>query len=447
MNPLDILLTAFSSLASNKLRAGLTLLGIVIGVTAVITLMAMGRGVQATITSNIEELGTNLLFVTPGISESGGGLGAFFSRFGSSSSGGEVLTMDDAYALLDPALAPSVAAVAPEKRSSNLGGEVRALGKEAFAEVMGVTAEYETVRNRTMESGAFISHGHVLNSSMVAVLGASVAKELFGYRDPVGQVVRVDIQSIRQPVSGVGEFGELLIIGRLFTVIGVMESQGIGPFGTGDFQILVPITALHHRLSSEPTVRGSIPVDSINVQAVDSGSTETADREITTVLRLRHRLTEENDFTVSSQLETIETLEETTNAIVLFLGSIAGISLLVGGIGIMNIMLVSVTERTREIGIRKAMGAKRRDVLLQFVSEASVLSFTGGLVGLLLGFGISAALDGQEFFGPGQEMQMAVTGDVALLAVVVSIGIGLFFGIYPAMRAARLHPIDALRYE
>ena len=180
---------------------------------------------------------------------------------------------------------------------------------------------------------------------------------------------------------------------------------------------------------------------------MDSDSTESAKREITTLLRLRHRLTEENDFTISDQQQTIEALEETTNVLVLFLGSIAGISLLVGGIGIMNIMLVSVTERTREIGIRKAMGAKRRDILLQFVVEASMLSLTGGLVGLALGFGISRALDGRGDFGPGGEFNMVVTGDVALLAVIVSVAIGLFFGIYPAMRAARLHPIDALRYE
>ena len=408
-----------------------------------ITLMAMGRGVQQSIRDSIESLGSNLLFVTPGVSESGGGLFALFNRF--SSGDGEVLTMDDAYALLDPELAPSVAAVAPEKRPSNLSGMVIARGKDTFAEMLGVTAEYESVRNYTVESGAFISHGHVLNNSMVAVLGSTVSEELFGLRDPIGQRVRFNIESFRQ--ASPTDAPERLSIGRLFTVIGVLESRGIGMFDSADHQIMVPITAVHYRLSSEPTVQGSVQVNSINVQAVDSESTESAEREITTVLRLRHRITDENDFTVSNQQQTIESMEEATNAIVLFLGSIAGISLLVGGIGIMNIMLVSVTERTREIGIRKAMGAKRRDILLQFVAEASALSLTGGLAGLALGFGISRALDGRGSFGPGGEFNMVVTGDIALLAVIVSVGIGLFFGIYPAVRAARLHPIDALRYE
>ena len=433
-----------SSLASNKLRAGLTLLGIVIGVTAVITLMAMGRGVQQSIRDSIESLGSNLLFVTPGLSESGGGAFAFFRSFGGDFAVSEPLTMDDAYAMLDTAYAPSVAAVAPEKSPSAVSGQVSARGKETFAEVLGVTSEYESVRNHPVSSGSFISHGHVLNNSMVAVLGASVAEELFGQRDPIGQTIRLNIESFR---LGPGGGGEVLDIGRLFTVIGVLESQGTLSFGTVDFKVLVPITAVHYRLSTDRTTPGEIRVDTINVQVVDSESTESAKREITALLRLRHRLTDENDFTINDQQQTIETLEETTNVLVLFLGSIAGISLLVGGIGIMNIMLVSVTERTREIGIRKSMGAKRRDILLQFVVEASMLSLTGGLIGLALGFGISRVLDGRGDFGPGGEFNMVVTGDVALLAVIVSVAIGLFFGIYPATRAARLHPIDALRYE
>ena len=301
--------------------------------------------------------------------------------------------MDDAYALLDPAYAPSVAAVAPEKSASAISGQVSARGNETFAEVLGVTPSTKSVRNHPIGSGSFISHGHVLNNSMVAVLGESVAEELFGQRDPIGQTVRLNIESFQAGPGG----GETLNIGRLFTVIGVLESQGISDRSAPtDYKVLVPITTVHYRLSIDRTVPGEIRVDTINLQAMDSDSTESAKREITTLLRLRHRLTDENDFTISDQQQTIETLEETTNVLVLFLGSIAGISLLVGGIGIMNIMLVSVTERTREIGIRKAMGAKRRDILLQFVVEASMLSLTGGLVGLALGFGISRALDGQR---------------------------------------------------
>lgn len=441
MNPFDTLRTALVSLSSNKLRAGLTLLGIFIGVTAVITLMAMGRGVQETIRASIEQLGTNLLFVTPGQSESGGGPRAFFAQIGGSSDGDGVLTMDDAYALMDPVLAPSVAAVAPEKRAGEVSGRIVARGNDSFAEVIGVTPEYETVRNQPLGVGSFISHGHVSNSSLVAVLGASISEDLFGSRNPVGETVRLTTESFGPDGS--------VVIGRLFTVIGVLDSHGIGPFGSVDHQVLVPITTVHHRLSSDRTVHGEVQVTSINVQAADSDSIDAAEQQIATVLRLRHELTGPDDFTINNQQQTIETFEEATNVLVLFLGSIAGISLLVGGIGIMNIMLVSVTERTREIGIRKAMGAKRRDILLQFVVEASALSLTGGLVGLLAGFGISAALDGQDFFGggPGSEFNMAVTGDVALLAVVVSVAVGLFFGIYPALRAARLHPIDALRHE
>ena len=209
-----------------------------------------------------------------------------------------------------------------------------------------------------------------------------MAEELFGQRDPIGQTVRLNIESFRQ--TGPGGGGETLNIGRLFHRDRRTGKPGQGsdrsaPYG---LQGAGAHTAVHYRLSLDRTVPGEIRVDTINVQAVDSDSTESAKREITTLLRLRHRLTDENDFTISDQQQTIETLEETTNVLVLFLGSIAGISLLVGGIGIMNIMLVSVTERTREIGIRKAMGAKRRDILLQFVVEASMLSLTGGLVGL-----------------------------------------------------------------
>ncbi|HAL47175.1 MAG: FtsX-like permease family protein [SAR202 cluster bacterium] len=414
MSPYDVLRTAFTSMGANKMRAGLTLLGMVIGVTAVISLMAIGKGAQESITSRIESLGTNLLFVRPGASSQGG-------VFGGQGSAG-TLTLDDAYAMLDPTLTPSVAAAAPEL---SIGGQIVAGRENTSTQIIGVTPEYEFVRNYSVASGSFVTAGHVLNRSEVVVLGSRVAETLFGFRDPVGQTVRINA--------------------RQFEVIGVLESQGGSAFGLFDDQALVPVTTAYYRLSAQRTNQGGVSVGSINVQVRDGYDMDTAVDEIATLLRLRHRTTEEDDFTVSSQQETIETLEETTDVFIMFLGGIAGISLLVGGIGIMNIMLVSVTERTREIGIRKAMGAKRRDILFQFVSEASLLSLGGGIAGVVAGYVLARMLDGRDL--AGQPFETAFSTDIAALALVVSVVIGLFFGIYPAMRAARLHPIDALRYE
>ena len=402
MNPIDVLRTALSSMGANKMRAGLTLLGMVIGVTAVISLMAIGRGAQESITSRIEALGTNLLFVRPGTAET--------------------LTLGDAYAMLDPVFAPSVGSVAPELSTN---AQIIAGRENTNTRILGITPEYEFVRNYPISSGSFITLGQVMNNSEVVVLGSAVAETLFGNRDPVGQKVRLS--------------------GRQFDVIGVLESQGGTAFGSFDNQALVPITTAYFRLSGQRTNQDGIRVDTINATAKNSESMERAIGEISTVLRLRHRITGEDDFTISSQQETIETLEETTDTFVMFLGGIAGISLLVGGIEIMNIMLVSVTERTREIGIRKAMGAKRRDILMQFISEASLLSLGGGTAGVAAGYAVSRFLDNRDL--AGQVFQTSFSPNIALLALVVSVVIGLFFGIYPAMRAARLHPIDALRHE
>ena len=402
MSLLQTINTAISSLGANKLRAGLALLGIVIGVTAVITLMSIGRGTTEQITGIIQGLGTNLLFVQP--------------------EGEGQLTLGDADALVDPVCAPTVLASAPEIRTF----ATLVAGREnTNAQVVGVTPVYLAARNLDLASGMFIKSQHVDNRDEVIVLGSNVAEQLFQNRDPVGEYVRVNA--------------------RRYRVIGLLESQGGGGFGTFDTQVLIPITTAYYRLSNERTSTGDVVVNLINVQVGDVGDIDRSIEETSGVLRLRHRITEEDDFTVISQQSTIETLEETTNTLVVFLGIIAGISLLVGGIGIMNIMLVSVTERTREIGIRKAMGAKRRDILFQFVAEATALSIGGGLLGAGLGFWMTNAVDGRTL--GTQTFNTSFSNEFAALALIVSAGIGLFFGIYPAVRASRLHPIDALRYE
>ena len=412
MNPLIIFQTALSSLGGNKLRSGLTLLGIVIGVAAVIYLMAIGRGSQESVTARLQSLGTNLLFVQPGSSVQGGISGGLGSA--------STLTLEDAYALLDPVFAPDVAAVAPELRTT---AQLVAGRNNTSAQVVGVTPEYTLVRGVAVDSGQFIAQAQVENRSEVVVLGSVLAETLFGFRDPVGQTLRID--------------------GRQFTVVGILK--GKAGLGSPDNQAMVPITTSYYRLSSQRTIQGEISVQSINVQMQDGDAMDDAVQQIATVLRLHHRITGDDDLTITNQQDTIEALEETTETFVVFLGAIASISLLVGGIGVMNIMLVSVTERTREIGLRKAMGAKRRDVLLQFVTEATLLSLGGGAVGVLLGVALSRFLDGRSL--GGQSFQTVFSGDIALLALVVSATIGLFFGIYPALRAARLHPIEALRHE
>ena len=414
MSPQVILVTAITSLAANKLRASLTLLGLVIGVAAVISMLSIGRGSQDAITERIQALGSNLLFVSAG----GTTFGGIFGGQGSATT----LTLDDAFAIQDNVLAPSVKSVAPEITTN---GQLVAGRENTTAQILGTTTKYESLRQITVASGQFITETDLDRSSQVAVLGFRVAGDLFGLRDPVGQPVRIN--------------------GRQFTVIGVLEDTGGGGFNSIDDRVIVPITTVYNRLEVSRTPQGLVSVDTINVEIVDVDAMEEAVDQVATVLRFRHRITGDDDFTVNSQQDTIETLEETTNTFTVFLGAIAGISLLVGGIGIMNIMLVSVTERTREIGVRKAMGAKHRDIMFQFLTEAAVLSLGGGGLGLGAGALVAWFLNDRTL--GTQTFQTSFGADFAVLALVVGAGIGLFFGIYPAMRAARLHPIDALRYE
>ena len=414
MTPLTTLLTALDALNSNKLRSGLTLLGIIIGVTAVISLTAIGNGAQAAITSRIQSLGTNLLFVQAGATNQFG----FSGARGSAAS----LTLEDSQALLDPVLAPSVTDVAPE---TTVFGQIVFERENTNTQVIGITPSYLPVRAYEIEDGRPLTEADLGKRAQVALLGPETAEELFGLREPVGHTIRIN--------------------GRPFEVVGLLKSKGAGGFGNQDDRVLIPITTAYYRLGAQRTAGGEITVQRVSVQIEDEGASDAATAEISSILRLRHRITAEDDFTVTSQVETIEALEETTQTFVIFLGAIAGISLLVGGIGIMNIMLVSVTERTREIGIRKAMGAKRRDILSQFLVEAVLLSLTGGIIGVALGYGITHFFDGVAL--GTQNLDMVFSSDVAILATAVSGGIGLFFGIYPAMQAARLHPIEALRHE
>ena len=414
MTPLTTFLTALDALNSNKLRSGLTLLGIIIGVTAVISLTAIGRGAQESITSRIQSLGTNLLFVQAGATNQFG----FSGAQGSAAS----LTLEDSQALLDPVLAPSVTDVAPE---TTVFGQIVFERENTNTQVIGITPSYLPVRAYEVEEGRPLTEADLGRRAQVALLGPETAEELFGLREPVGHTIRIN--------------------GRPFEVVGLLESKGAGGFGNQDDRVLIPITTAYYRLGAQRTAGGEITVQRVSVQIEDEDASDAATAEISSILRLRHRITAEDDFTVTSQVETIETLEETTQTFVIFLGAIAGISLLVGGIGIMNIMLVSVTERTREIGIRKAMGAKRRDILSQFLVEAVLLSLTGGIVGVALGYGITYFFDGVAL--GTQNLDMVFSSDIAILATAVSGGIGLFFGIYPAMQAARLHPIEALRHE
>jgi len=417
MNLVVSIRIALSALGANKLRAGLTMLGMIIGVGAVIAMVSVGKGAQLSVTSQIQSMGTNLLFIRPGAQREGG----IASQQGTR----PTLTYDDAVAIAEAADLP-VVAVAPE---ASTFAQVLARGTNVNTRVLGSTPEYETVRNTHVAEGEFVTKQHLESRSLVAVLGPAVATNLFGDEDPVGQTIKVGVQG-RPGVN--------------FRVVGVTESKGGSGFGNQDDQIIVPITTMQQRILAQRTAQGSHNVSTINVQVTSEHQLDNAVALIGDLLRQRHRVAQD-DFTIQSQADTLAMAGQVTGIMTLLLGSIAGISLVVGGIGIMNIMLVSVTERTREIGIRKAVGARRRDILLQFLVEAIVVSVVGGGVGILLGAGLSRVVSGVDL--GGSRIQAVVTADSVLLAVGVSVAIGLFFGIYPAMRASRLNPIEALRYE
>jgi putative ABC transport system permease protein len=411
---LEPLFNAWEGARTHKLRSSLTILGIVIGVAAVISLMSIGRGTQAEILSRIESLGSNLIFVMPGTATEGGVRGAAGSA--------ATLTLEDAAAISEQV--PGVAAVAPYSSSSL---QLVVGSNNMRAQVIGVTPEYQQAYNLKASEGAFLSDYDYQSGAKVAVIGANVKDTLFENVDPLGQQIRMGSNVVR--------------------VMGVLESEGTS-FGTSstDDAILIPLTTLQQTVSQQRTGSGEHLVSSIVLSLSNQKQSDTVVNEVTSLLRTRHHLAsgEADDFNIRSMEELVSTVSETTNTMTLFLGFIAGISLLVGGIGVMNIMLVSVVERTREIGIRKALGARERDIWGQFLSESAFLSFSGGIIGLGVGWGLSKLISATEVLG---SITTVVSSDIVILALAVSIGIGVLFGFLPARRAARLNPIEALRYE
>jgi putative ABC transport system permease protein len=399
---------AIESLATNKTRSGLTIIGIVIGVAAVIAIVSIGRGAEGTITGSIQGIGTNLLFVFQGGSEE--------------VRNPKPLTMGDAEAMTDPFQAPSVVGVAPILQDSV---KVTAGGESTTTQISGVTPDYGPVRNANVSEGEFISQEHLLGRASVALLGTEVAEDLFARTAGlVGETVRIE--------------------GRPFRVIGVLESKGGSGFSNEDDVILVPLTTAQTRL-----IRRSShdDVDMIMVQAFSADTVPSASQEISHILQTRHRTAiGADDFTIFTQQDFLETAQTITSVLTIFLGGIAAISLLVGGIGIMNIMLVSVTERTREIGLRKALGARRIDILVQFLTESALLSLIGGVIGIGLGALISYGV-GRIAAASDTPLTPSIGLDTVLLATIFSAAVGLFFGLYPANRAASLEPVEALRYE
>ena len=413
MNFVENLRLAFRSLIANKLRAILTMLGIIIGVAAVITLVSVGEGVQDVVVSEFEGLGNNLLFVIPGQPDANEFTGSVVRTD---------LTNDDYEALADPLNVPDLARVAPTYGRPAI---ITRGGEETRTTVTGTTPDYTTVRDFYPVLGDFFTDHDVTSAARVAVLGQEVYEDLFPDGElPIGQTIRINNVNFR--------------------VIGLMEEKGGSGFNDQDDVILVPLNTAQRRLFPARRPDGEFRVDQILAQVISEDRQDSAIAEMGLALRQSRGITfrDEDDFTILSQAEVVGALSQITDVLTAFLGVIAGISLLVGGIGIMNIMLVSVTERTREIGLRKAVGAKRRDILWQFLTEAVILSSIGGFIGLILG-----AVGAFAISGLSDTLDATVAWNSVVLAIVFSAAVGLFFGIYPATRAAGLNPIDALRYE
>jgi putative ABC transport system permease protein len=406
MNLLQIIYEALESLTVNKLRSFLTVLGIVIGVAAVIAMLAIGRGAQQSINDQINTLGTNVIYIFSG---------------GQDVRNPRPLTTGDLAALLDPAQAPAVLEATAIIQGSRT---VSTRGESIRTSVVGVEPKYATLTNLNIAEGQFINQEHLQQRTAVVVLGTDVAEGLFGRTvNLVGENVRIDNQ--------------------VFRVVGVLESKGGSGFGSQDDRVVVPLTTAQSRILRRDT---RDTVDQIIVQARSSELVTQAVEQVEAVLGARHGTSDRPDFILLNQQDILAIAGSITGVLTLFLGGIAGISLLVGGIGIMNIMYVTVSERTREIGLRKALGARKFDILVQFLSESALLSLIGGVIGIALAWGISLLVG---FIAAQNDVQITplIQTDSILLATLFSAAVGLFFGFYPARRAANLQPVEALRYE
>jgi putative ABC transport system permease protein len=401
---------SFQSLGTNRLRAFLTMLGIIIGVGAVVAMMSIGSGAQQSVVSSIQGIGSNLIIITPGNRESE--QQGFTQMLGTNKDRMSLKIKDakdlDSKATLLNGAVPVILS------SSN----VSYLNKNVRTSIYASSEKAKDIYNFQIATGKFYTESDVSNSANIAVVGPTVMETLFGKTDPIGKIIKID--------------------GKNFTVIGTTKSKGTDQFGNDqDNAVSIPITTAQNKIF------GMDYLNMILAQAKSEKDMDKATEEVTKILRRSHHLgiNDLNDFTVNSQTQILDTVSSITNIFTVVISSIAGISLLVGGIGIMNIMLVSVTERTREIGIRKAVGAKNRDILVQFLIESIVLSITGGALGIVFAVIVTQVL--KRF----TVLSTNITGFSIILAITFSTIVGLFFGIYPAMRAARLNPIEALRYE
>ncbi len=407
MKVADIFQETYSALLANKARSGLTILGIVIGIGSVIAMISIGQGAQSSIESSIQSIGSNLVMIMPGFQR---GVGTQVSAGRGSA---QTLKQEDADAIQNEITLAK--AVAPELSSRY---QVTAKGKNTNTSIIGTAADYPAVRNAQIDTGSFISEQNVRSMSKVAVLGPTVRNDLFGENaNPIGETIRINKID--------------------FKIIGITKAKGGSGFGSQDDTIFIPLSTAQRFLA------GSNYVTTISVEVVDQESMTTAQEQITSLLLSRHNISnpELADFSIMNQADIVESASSITDTLTILLGSIAGISLIVGGIGIMNMMLTTVTERTREIGLRKAIGAKKKDINFQFLTESVMLTFIGGIVGIFLGWFLSFGVT--YFSGIATKVSLMSV----LLAVGVSAVIGIIFGYYPARRAASLNPIEALRYE